>query len=63
MDENLVIYKRKECPRDKMPVLHEKLGSRTCTFVRSARNYMSKCLKLFLARYNEANNDHCITDR
>lgn len=40
MDENLAIYKRKECPRDKMPVQHEKLGSRTLHFC-------NKCQKLY----------------
>ncbi len=32
MDEKLAIYKRKECPRDKMPVQHQKSGSRTLHF-------------------------------
>ncbi|MEJ6979991.1 DNA-formamidopyrimidine glycosylase family protein [Pedobacter sp. P351] len=40
MDDNLVIYKRKECPRDKMPIIHEKLGSRTVHFC-------EKCQELF----------------
>ena len=40
MDENLAIYKRKECPRDKMPVHHEKLGSRTLHFC-------EKCQELY----------------
>lgn len=32
MDDNLIIYKRNECPRDGMPVHHDKLGSRTIHF-------------------------------
>jgi endonuclease-8 len=40
MDDNLIIYKRKECPRDKMPVVHEKLGSRTLHFC-------EKCQELY----------------
>ena len=39
MDESLVIYKRKECPRDKMPVLHEKLGSRTIHFCEKCQEF------------------------
>jgi endonuclease VIII len=40
MDDNLVIYKRKECPRDKMPIVHQKLGSRTVHFC-------EKCQELY----------------
>ncbi|MFD2163693.1 DNA-formamidopyrimidine glycosylase family protein [Paradesertivirga mongoliensis] len=39
-DENLVIYKREECPRDKMPVIAEKLGSRVIY-------YCDKCQELY----------------
>lgn len=40
MDDNLVIYKRKVCPRDEMPVRHDKLGSRTI-------HYCEKCQFLY----------------
>ena len=40
MDDNLVIYKRKECPRDQMAIRHEKVGSRTI-------HYCEKCQVLY----------------
>lgn len=39
-DENLVIYKGEECPRDKMPVHADKLGSRVIY-------YCDKCQQLY----------------
>lgn len=40
MDDNLQIYKAKECPRDRIVAKHEKLGSRTIHFC-------DKCQELF----------------
>ena len=40
MDDMLVVYKAKECVRDKVPVIHQKLGSRTIHFC-------DKCQELY----------------